>query len=235
MPATPHCGRALRSATIHMPGKARDSIDLWIYERAARARGCLIIAGIDEAGRGPLAGPVVAAAVVLPADRSIGGVFDSKQLTAQQRNLCFDLIQAHAEHIGIGVVDHAEIDRINVLQATYRAMRIAVSRLGAKPDFCLIDGSPIRSFGHPHECIVEGDCKSASIAAASIIAKVTRDRLMCEYDALYPEYGFARHKGYPTPEHLECLERYGVCAIHRKTFGPVARRMSPLWQSQDLI
>jgi ribonuclease HII len=218
-----------------MSRPARQSIDLWTYERTARARGHLVIAGVDEAGRGPLAGPVVAAAVVLPPDCHIEGVFDSKQLTARQRDICYDLVHSVAQCVGVGAVDHEEIDRVNILQATYKAMRMAISRLSARVDYCLVDGSPIRAFGHPHECIVDGDCKSASIAAASIIAKVTRDRIMCEYDSEYPEYGFARHKGYPTAEHLECIEKYGICAIHRRTFGPVARRIDPLWQPQELL
>lgn len=216
-----------------MPEKARDKTDLWLYERAARSRGYRVIAGIDEAGRGPLAGPVVAAAVVLPPDLDLEGVFDSKQLTPEKREECFGRIRSAAEHVGVGIVGHEEIDRINILQATWQAMRIAVGDLGIRPDICLIDGSPIRAFGYANECIVDGDCRSVSIAAASIIAKVTRDRIMCEYDAVYPEYGFARHKGYPSPEHLECLEKHGVCAIHRKTFGPVARRIDLLWQPRD--
>ncbi len=218
-----------------MPRLSRDSIDLWFFERAAVSRGHHAIAGIDEAGRGPLAGPVVAAAVILPFDCAIEGVFDSKQLSAEQREACFERIRSAALHVGIGIVSHDEIDRINILQATYRAMHIAVSKLGVRPDFCLIDGSPIRGFGHAHECIVDGDCKSISIAAASIVAKVTRDRIMCEYDALYPEYGFARHKGYPTPEHMKSLSKYGACAIHRKSFAPVARRINPLWEPQGLL
>lgn len=215
--------------------EARDRIDLWFYERSARARGHRTIAGIDEAGRGPLAGPVVAAAVILPPDQDIEGVFDSKQLTPEQRDVCFERIESVALHIGVGIVGHREIDRINILQATYKAMRLAVSKLGMRPDLCLIDGSPIRRFGYRHECIVEGDCKSISIAAASIIAKVTRDRIMCEYDKKYPKYGFANHKGYSTPEHRECLMKHGACAIHRKSFAPVAQELYLLWERQDLL
>lgn len=215
--------------------EARDKTDLWVYERAARERGHVTIAGIDEAGRGPLAGPVVAAAVILPPDQDIKGVFDSKQLTSEQRDECFDKIQSAALHIGVGIVGHKEIDRINILQATYKAMRLAVSKLGVRPGLCLIDGSPIRAFRYRHECIVDGDCKSISIAAASIIAKVTRDRIMCEYDKKYPEYGFANHKGYSTPEHRERLMRHGACAIHRKSFAPVAEELYLLWERQDLL
>lgn len=218
-----------------MPENVRDKMDLWLYERAARSRGCRVIAGIDEAGRGPLAGPVVAAAVILSPDLDIEGVFDSKQLTAEKRETCFEKILSAAEHVGVGIVGHEEIDRINILQATYQAMRSAVARLSVRPDICLIDGSPIRDFGHPHECIVDGDCKSISIAAASIIAKVTRDRIMCEYDAVYPEYGFARHKGYSTPEHRAAMARHGVCPIHRRSFAPVAQELYLLWERRDLL
>ncbi len=213
---------------------ARDRIDLWMFERVARTRGHRTIAGIDEAGRGPLAGPVVAAAVVLPQDQDVEGVFDSKQLTAEQREECFERIQSTAVCIGVGIVGHKVIDRINILQATYKAMHLAVRNLGVKPDICLIDGSPIRTFRYRNECIVDGDCKSISIAAASIVAKVTRDRIMCEYAKKYPKYGFENHKGYSTPEHRECLEKYGVCAIHRKSFAPVAEELYLLWQRQDM-
>jgi len=215
--------------------EARDSIDLWAYERLAREQGHRLIAGIDEAGRGPLAGPVVAAAVILPPDKDVEGVFDSKQLTAEQRDVCFDLIQSVAEYIGVGIIGHKEIDRINILQATYRAMHMAVRNLGARPDLCLVDGLPIKSFRYRHESIVDGDCKSISIAAASIIAKVTRDRIMREYDKKYPKYGFANHKGYSTPEHRECLLKHGPCAIHRKSFAPVAEELYLLWERQDPI
>lgn len=214
--------------------QARDKIDLWVFERDARTRGHVMVAGIDEAGRGPLAGPVVAAAVILPPDEDIEGVFDSKQLTAEQRDECFERIQSAAAYIGIGIVGHKEIDRINILQASYKAMHIAVRNMGVKPDLCLIDGSPIATFRYRHECIVDGDCKSISIAAASIVAKVTRDRIMCEYARKYPKYGFENHKGYSTPEHRECLMKHGVCAIHRRSFAPVAEELYLLWERQDL-
>lgn len=212
-----------------MAGTAPDHSDLWVWERAARERGHRTVAGIDEAGRGPLAGPVVAAAVILPPDCDLKGVCDSKQLTAPAREECLDRIRSAALHIGVGIVSHEVIDRINILQATWEAMRGAVRDLGVIPDLCLIDGSPIRDFGHAHQCIVGGDRASISIAAASIVAKVTRDAIMLEYDGTYPEYGFASHKGYPTPWHMDRLREHGACPIHRRSFAPVARTMGTLW------
>lgn len=212
-----------------MAKAASDRVDLWGWERAARESGHRTIAGIDEAGRGPLAGPVVAAAVILPAECDLEGVCDSKQLTASAREECLDRIRSAALHIGVGIVNHEVIDRINILQATWEAMRVAVRDLGVIPDLCLIDGSPIRGFGHAHQCIIGGDRESISIAAASIVAKVTRDAIMLEYDGRYPEYGFARHKGYPTPGHIDCLMEHGPCPIHRRSFAPVARTIGMLW------
>ncbi len=214
--------------------ESRDSADLWHHERAAREQGYRIIAGVDESGRGPLAGPVVAAAVVLPFECDISGIYDSKQLSPTNREVAFERILNLALSIGIGIVDPEEIDRLNILNATYQAMRIAISKLTIVPDIFLVDGYPIRNFELPQIGIIEGDCKSASIAAASIIAKVTRDRLMLDYDRLYPQYGFAKHKGYPTEEHLQNLAIYGPCEIHRKTFGPVAQELNLLWPRQNL-
>lgn len=208
--------------------------DLWFYEREALARGRKLVAGIDEAGRGPLAGPVVAAAVILPFGCDIEGINDSKQLTQQGRETAFEKIVRLALGIGVGVVDEAEIDRINILRATYRAMRGAVGGLTVRPDFVLVDGYPIKDFDYPQLGIIDGDCKSASIAAASIVAKVTRDRIMCIYDQFYPEYGFARHKGYYTDEHIEKLAVHGICDIHRKSFEPVAEEMYLLWPRTEL-
>ncbi|MDI6827354.1 MAG: ribonuclease HII, partial [Armatimonadota bacterium] len=186
-------------------------------------------AGVDESGRGPLAGPVVAAAVVLPFECDISGIYDSKQLSPADREVAYERILNLALAVEVGIVDPEEIDRLNILNATYQAMRIAISKLTIVPDIFLVDGYPIPQIG-----IVEGDCKSASIAAASIIAKVTRDRLMLDYDKLYPQYGFAKHKGYPTEEHLQNLAIYGPCEIHRKTFGPVAQELNLLWPRQNL-
>ena len=216
---------------VNMRLENLDSTDLWHYERAAMAQGHQVIAGVDEAGRGPLAGPVVAAAVILPPNCDIAGIYDSKQLSPRKRDAAFDKIQDIALGIGIGIVDAETIDKINILQATYRAMRDAIGKLAIQPDFCLIDGYPIRNFEYRHMGIVKGDSKSVSIAAASIIAKVTRDRIMCEYDVIFPGYGFAKHKGYPSKEHIEMLAIHGVCEIHRKTYGPVAERLNPLGAS----
>ena len=208
--------------------------DLWLFERAARAQGYQVIAGVDEAGRGPLAGPVVAAAVILPMSCNSRGIYDSKQLTEAEREHAFERVLKIAIAFGVGVVDEKQIDKINILRATYRAMRAAISGMQVKADLHLIDGLRIPGFEYPHQAIVDGDCKSASIAAASIIAKVTRDRIMCKYDEIYPEYGFARHKGYTTEEHLEMLAIHGVCDIHRRSFEPVALEINPLWDRSEL-
>jgi len=187
-------------------------------EQALWQQGFQNIAGVDEAGRGPLAGPVIAAAVIFPKDCMIDGVNDSKQLSAKQRDLLFDRIHAQALAVGVGRVDHTEIDRINILQATMLAMKYALEQLPAPPDYVLVDGNYFTHKGYQFKTIVEGDAKSFTIAAASIIAKVTRDRLMMKLDARYPEYGFAKHKGYGTQQHLDALKQYGLCEIHRRTF-----------------
>lgn len=220
--------RVFRPA-VHMSQGDSENTDLWAYERRALDQGRRLVAGIDEAGRGPLAGPVVAAAVILPAYCDIEGVYDSKQLSPARREAAFERILSLALDIGIGIVDESEIDRINILQATYRAMRAAVAGMTLQADFFLVDGYPIREFQRPQLGIIDGDCLSASIAAASIIAKVTRDRIMCHYDGLFPQYGFARHKGYATEEHLQMLAAHGVCEIHRRTFGPVVGQLKLSW------
>ena len=208
-----------------MRREERESADLWFHERAAFAQGHRIVAGVDEAGRGPLAGPVVAAAVVLPLGCDIDGIRDSKQLSPRRRDTAFEKVVSLALGIGIGVVDENEIDRMNILQATYRAMRGAISGLGVQVDVVLVDGYPIRDLHLPQIGIVSGDTRSASIAAASVVAKVTRDRIMCKFDRIFPQYGFASHKGYSTEEHLEKLATHGVCEIHRRSFAPVAREL----------
>ncbi|MCC6445074.1 MAG: ribonuclease HII [Armatimonadetes bacterium] len=204
----------------------------WDHERRARLNGCLWIAGVDEAGRGPIAGPVMAAAVVLPFECSLDGLNDSKMLTCARRERLFERITEAAEGVGVGVVDVETIDRINILKASHEAMRLALAsvreKAGCLPDFALVDGYPVPSLPCRHEGIVKGDRKSVSIAAASVIAKVTRDRLMDEMDTVYPGYGFARHKGYGTAEHLACLDALGPCPIHRKSFAPVAERSASL-------
>ena len=189
---------------------------LMLYERKYGDLG--IICGIDEAGRGPLAGPVVAAAVILPKDRPILYINDSKQLSEKKREELYDVIMREAVAVGVGMASEKVIDDINILQATYRAMREAVSRLSVKPDVSLNDAVTIPELSLRQVPIIKGDAKSASIGAASIIAKVTRDRLMKEYDRLYPEYGFAKHKGYGSKEHIEALKLYGPCEIHRQSF-----------------
>ena len=181
------------------------------------------ICGIDEVGRGPLAGPVVAGAVILPKDCDILYINDSKKLTAAKREELYDEIMEKAVAAGIGMVSPQRIDEINILQATYEAMREAISKLEPAPDILLNDAVTIPEVTIPQVPIIKGDAKSISIGAASIIAKVTRDRLMYSYDELYPEYGFAKHKGYPTKGHLEAMHTYGVINdIYRKSYGPVA-------------
>ncbi|MDZ7265481.1 MAG: ribonuclease HII [candidate division KSB1 bacterium] len=189
------------------------------YEQNLWAAGVQQIAGVDEAGRGPLAGPVVAAAVIFAPGVYIVGVNDSKKLSPDQREVFFQRITARALAIGVGIVGEKMIDRINILQATYRAMRQAIAQLNPQPEHVLVDGRPIPDLNLPQMAIVGGDGKCFSIAAASIIAKVTRDRLMLEYDRLFPQYGFAQHKGYPTKKHIQAIIKYGYCPIHRTTFN----------------
>ena len=179
---------------------------------------CAYICGIDEAGSGPLAGPVVAAAAVLPKDCQIFYLNDSKKLSEKKRDLLFDEIKEIAVADGIGIVSPQVIDEINILQATYEAMRQAISQLNVIPEILLNDAVTIPGVDIMQVPIVKGDAKSVSIAAASILAKVTRDRMMMEYDQIYPEYGFAKHKGYGTAAHIAALKEYGPCPIHRRTF-----------------
>ncbi|MBW1743634.1 MAG: ribonuclease HII [Deltaproteobacteria bacterium] len=191
------------------------------FEKQVRKQGYSNIAGIDEAGRGPLAGPVVAAAVILPQRFSLPHLADSKRLSAKRREKLFDAIYDQALSIGIGMVDPAEIDRINILQASLLSMLIATNNLKPAPDYLLVDGTfPIRS-RIPQLAIKHGDSRSPSIAAASIIAKVTRDRLMGFYDEEFPEFGFCRNKGYATEEHRTAIRTFGCCTIHRKSFRGV--------------
>jgi ribonuclease HII len=199
------------------------------HENALRKTGLTLIAGIDEAGRGPLAGPVVAAAVILPEGFRHAGIDDSKKLNAQQREEIYLTLTSRPGILwAVAAVDHEEIDRINILRATHQAMRRAVAALHSAPEHALIDGLPVRPFPIPHTAIVKGDSISKSIAAASILAKVTRDRIMMQLDLEYPLYGFAQHKGYATELHLERLKTHGPCPVHRKTFMPVAGRQLDL-------
>ncbi|MCX7984677.1 MAG: ribonuclease HII [Bacteroidetes bacterium] len=188
------------------------------HERFLWDLGITNVVGVDEAGRGPLAGPVVAAAVVFPPETWIDGVNDSKKLTEKKREELYSRIYEQALAVGIGIVDHSTIDEINIMNATYRAMHEALEKLTVPPEFVLVDGN---SFTHPtlvYKTIIDGDALSFTIAAASIVAKVTRDRIMREYDILYPRYGFAKHKGYGTRAHREAITRYGLCDIHRRSF-----------------
>jgi ribonuclease HII len=192
------------------------------HEQRLYSLGYRQIAGIDEAGRGPLAGPVVAAACILPCDYLLARLNDSKQLTAEQREDLFIQIVSDSRIIyGIGIVSVERIEQINILRATFEAMQQSVASLSQKPDYLLIDGNQLPAFDCPREGIVRGDAVSISIAAASIIAKVTRDRIMIEEAAKWPQYAFEQHKGYGTPQHLEALQRFGPCPLHRKTFEPV--------------
>ncbi len=192
--------------------------DLWNYEHICYDEGFEIVCGIDEAGRGPLAGPVCAAAVVLSRDLEIEGLNDSKKLSDKRRRVLFDEITAQAVTYGIAFATEQEIDEINILQATFLAMRRALAQLSIQPSIALIDGNRETDFGLPVRTIVKGDSLSANIAAASILAKVTRDDFMLEQAKLYPEYGFDIHKGYGTKAHYEALRKYGPCPIHRRTF-----------------
>ncbi len=198
------------------------------HERDLRARGFTCIAGIDEAGRGPLAGPVVAAAVILPEKFRHKTLTDSKQLSPAHREEIYGEIMAHERVVwAVSIVEVEEIDRINILRATHQAMRRAVAALAQLPDHALIDGLPVRPFPVEHTALVGGDARSFSIAAASVIAKVTRDRIMVEMDARHPDYAFAQHKGYGTALHLARLRAHGPCPIHRKTFLPVQQALLP--------
>ena len=197
-------------------------------EIALQARGLHRIAGIDEAGRGPLAGPVAAAAVILPRNFSCPGLDDSKKISAGKRELLYEKLTSDPTIFwAVATADREEIDRLNILKATHLAMRRAVEALAPAPDHCLIDGLPVKNFPISHDAVVKGDGLSLSIAAASIIAKVTRDRLMRALDAEFPQFGFAKHQGYGTKMHLEALRIHGPCCHHRRSFQPVAQLALP--------
>jgi ribonuclease HII len=194
------------------------------YEGQAWRAGLARVAGVDEAGRGPLAGPVVAAAVVVTPEHRVRGVADSKLLTPEQRDALFTVIHERALAVGVAVVDHATIDRVNILQATRLAMGEALRQLSVAPDLVITDFVTLPGVACPQKNLVDGDARCASVAAASIVAKVTRDRIMLELDKQFPEYGFARHKGYATPDHLAALDRHGPCPVHRRSFSGVWRQ-----------
>jgi len=196
------------------------------YDAALYEKGYCLIAGVDEAGRGPLAGPVVAAAAILNKDVPIPGIDDSKKLSESRRESLYEEIRQNASAYGIGIVQRDVIDDINILRASLEAMRLAILDLPIEPDFLLIDGLYVPDTNFPSKAVPHGDSLSTSIAAASIVAKVTRDRIMRECDKIYPQYGFSRHKGYPTPQHLAALDEFGPCDIHRRSFAPVRKRLS---------
>ena len=191
------------------------------FERMFYRRGYQRIAGVDEVGRGPLAGPVVAAAVILPLEGIEERLYDSKKISSRKREELFEIIFSKASGVGIGIVGQEEIDLLNILQATLKAMAVAIESLPIPPDFVLIDGLQGLSIPVPQKPIRKGDQLSNSIAAASIVAKVTRDRMMLEWHQKYPQYNFARHKGYGTKEHRQAIQRFGICELHRKTFRGV--------------
>ena len=193
-------------------------MDWYFHQREAQSRGYLRVCGIDEAGRGPLAGPVCAAAVILPGGLEIEGLNDSKKLTEKMREALFDVITARAEAYGIGWASEQEIDQVNILQATFLAMARAVEALSLLADFALVDGNRMPPLSIPGETIVKGDGKAACIAAASVLAKVSRDRALRKLDQRHPEYGFAQHKGYGTKAHYAAIKQYGLLPEHRRSF-----------------
>ncbi|MBL9174583.1 MAG: ribonuclease HII [Verrucomicrobiales bacterium] len=221
-----------------MPPRVQPS-DRFQFERDCLARGLTRVAGVDEAGRGPLAGPVVAAAVILPGTwiregmpADLRDLNDSKQLTEQQREQFFHRLTGDAQvECAIATIEAGIIDTINILQATHRGMNEALAKLKPRPEHALVDGTRVRSLILPQTPLVKGDGRSYSIAAASVLAKVTRDRWMREADARWPEYGFAQHKGYPTPDHLAVLARLGPCPIHRRSFAPIRKPEPELFPS----
>ena len=194
--------------------------DLYQYETDLINKGIKLIAGVDEVGRGPLVGPVVTAAVILPANYKLEGLTDSKKLTEKKRDKYYDIIKKDAISIGIGIKDNNIIDEVNIYEATKLAMMEAINNLSIKPEHVLIDAMPL-DIDIPHTSIIKGDAKSLSIAAASVIAKVTRDRMMYELDEKYPMYNYKKNKGYPTKEHIEAINKYGIIPGYRMTYGPV--------------
>lgn len=194
--------------------------DLLVFERELYDKGIKFIAGVDEVGRGPLFGPVVAAAVILKKDYNLKGLTDSKKLTEKKRNEFYEIIKKDAVAIGIGIIDEKKIDEVNIYEATKLAMKEAINNLKVKPEHILIDAMPLE-LDIPTTSIIKGDSKSESIAAASVIAKVTRDSMMYEMDKKYPLYGFGSHKGYPTKKHIEAINQYGLIDGYRLTYGPV--------------
>ena len=212
-------------------------IDRFEFERALWVRGLARVAGVDEAGRGPLAGPVVAAAAILPAKwveaglpRELDGLNDSKQLAPTQRDVFFAFLTGCGEvEFAVAQTDAGQIDEINILRATHQAMNAALAKLNPQPQHALVDGRPVKTMRVPQTAIIKGDARSYSIAAASVLAKVTRDRLMLEFDRRWPAYGFAGHKGYGTARHLAAIAAHGPCPIHRKSFAPMKPKAAELF------
>lgn len=206
--------------------KDQKNVNLYEFEEALYDDGCYSICGVDEAGRGPLAGPVVVAACILPPFLRIEGINDSKQLSAKKRAELYKIIIKNAIDYSIAFVSEEEVDTLNIYQATKKGMLEAIANLKVKPDHALIDAMPLGELKIPHTSIIHGDARCASVAAASIIAKVTRDEYMEKMDVKYPNYGFKKHKGYATKAHVEALEKYGPTPIHRKTYYPVSKYFS---------
>lgn len=194
--------------------------ELYQYEKELIKKGIKLIAGVDEVGRGPLVGPVVTAAVILPVNYKLEGLTDSKKLSEKKRDKFYDIIMKEAISIGIGVIDNTVIDEVNIYEATRIAMIKAINNLSIKPEHILIDAMPL-DIDIPHTSIIKGDAKSLSIAAASVIAKVTRDKMMYDLDKEYPMYNYKKNKGYPTKEHIKAINEYGINDLYRKTYGPV--------------
>lgn len=212
--------------------------ELLNYEKELYSKGIKLIGGVDEAGRGPLVGPVVAACVILPENYSLPGLTDSKQLSECKREKFYDIIMKDAISVGVGIVDAKTIDKINILEASRLAMKLAIEDMPIKPEFVLSDAMKLTNIDIPYQDIIHGDALSLSIAAGSVIAKVTRDRMMYELDKKYPMYGFAKHKGYPTKAHMENLEKYGVLEEYRLTYKPVIQvleRMKDVGKNENIL
>ena len=197
-------------------------VDLLKYEKELYKKGITLVGGVDEVGRGPLVGPVVAACVILPKNYKLDGLTDSKKLSEKKREKFYDIIRRDAISVGVGIVDHKTIDKINILEASRLAMKLAIEDLSVKPEHILSDAMKLDNQDIPYTDIIHGDALSLSIAAGSVIAKVTRDRMMYELDKEHPEYGFAKHKGYPTKEHIENVKKYGVLENYRLTYKPIS-------------
>ena len=210
-----------------------EKVDLYQYEKELWKQGISYVAGIDEVGRGPLIGPVVTACVILPKDFQLVGLTDSKKLSEKKREAYYDYIMKHAISVSIGIMDETVIDKVNIYEATKLAMYQAVEKSPVRPEHILIDAMKLEKLEVPSTSIIKGDAKSISIAAASVVAKVTRDKMMIELDKKYPMYGFKAHKGYPTKKHIEAIEKYGLIDGYRKTFKPVSTMLEKVVVKQE--